>query len=319
MSPRICIFGTGAIGGLLAARLASAGLHVNCIARGAAMRAMQSDGLRLIDDDGEIRVDVNCTDSPAQLGEQDFVFVTLKAHSVADNVDSIAHLLGPATAIITAQNGVPWWYFHKDASAFAGKQLDSVDPDGRIWNTLGPERAVGAVVYPSAGIVAPGVVKHLHGDRFTVGEPGGDTSPRVIEIRDLLCKAGLQTTVSENIRDEVWLKLSVNAAINPLSLVRRTTIGEILGDAADRQYLIKLIRESQDVARSLGVAPLMSPEELTGALESFGAHKTSMLIDHEHGRGLELEALTGAVLELAKRMRAPTPALSNLYAQACSI
>ena len=319
MSPRICIFGTGAIGGLLAARLANAGLHVNCVARGATMRAIQSDGLRLIDDDGEIRVDVNCTDSPAQLGDQDFVLVTLKAHSLADNVDGIAHLLGPATAIITAQNGVPWWYFYKDSSSFPGKQLGCVDPEGRIWKMLGPERAVGAVVYPTAEVVAPGVVRHVHGDRFTVGEPGGEISPRAVEIRGLLCKAGLEATVSENIRDETWLKLSVNAAINPLSLVRRATIGKILSDSADRQYLITLIRESQDVARSLGIASIMSAKELTDALESFGAHKTSMLVDHECGRELELEALTGAVLELAKRMRVPTPALSNLYAQACSI
>ena len=177
------------------------------------------------------------------------------------------------------------------------------------------EHAVGAVVYPSAAIVAPGVVTHVHGDRFTVGEPGGDTSARVVEIRALLCTAGLQATVSDSIRDEIWLKLSVNAAINPLSLVRHTTVGEILADADDRQYLTALIEESQEVARSIGIAPLMSAEELTGALESFGAHKTSMLIDYEHGRKLELEALTGAVLEIARRMHVPTPALSKLYDQ----
>jgi len=313
MSPRICIYGTGAIGGFLAVRLANAGLRVNCIARGAQMQAIQSGGLRLIDGGREIRVDVNCTDSPTQLGAQDIVIVTLKAHALADNADGIAHLLGPETAVITAQNGVPWWYFHEDASAFPGKYLDSVDPDGRIWKMLGPEHAVGAVVYPSAGVVSPGVVTHVHGDRFTVGEPGGQASPRVAEIRDLLCKAGLQAKVSDSIRDEIWLKLSVNAAINPLSLVRRTTVGEILTDDDDRRFLTTLISESQEVARSLGVTPLMSAEELTDALEPFGAHKPSMLIDYEHGRELELEALTGAVLEIAQRMHVPTPTLSELY------
>ncbi|MFQ5634554.1 MAG: ketopantoate reductase family protein [Gammaproteobacteria bacterium] len=319
LSARICVFGAGAIGGYLAARLAGAGHEVCCVARGTHLAAMQSGGLRLIEAQRETCVDLDCTESAAELGRQDFVFVTLKTNALPAAAAGIAGLLGPATTIVTAQNGVPWWYFFGAAPPQGEPHLVSVDPGGRLWHALGPHRAVGAVIYPSAEIVRPGVVRHVFGDRIALGEPDGGHSDRLAEVVRLLRESGLSAEATDNIRGELWLKLSVNAALNPLSLIRGTPIANILEDDVDRLYLTRLIREAQHVARSLGIAPLMSAEELVESLHRFGEHKTSMLTDYERGRPLELEALTGAVLEIADRMQTPVTELRDLWARVSSL
>lgn len=315
MSARVCIYGTGAIGGFLAARLAHAGTDVSCVARGAQLAAIRSGGLRLIEAEREISVEVPCSDEPAELGTQDIVVVTLKAHALTENVDGIASLLGPDTAMVTMQNGLPWWYFHRDTSPLAGRHLETVDPGRRLYDELRAERAIGAIVYPAAEVIAPGIIRHSQGERFTLGEPGGETSARIESVCKLMNDADLQASISDDIRAEIWLKLSVNAAINPLSVVEGSTISEIVSDDDDRRYLTTLISEAQSVAASLGVVPLMTVDELISALQAVDGHKTSMLMDYECGRPLELEALTGAVLEVASLMDVTTPGLRALYEQ----
>ena len=315
MSARVCIYGTGAIGGFLAARLAHAGTDVSCVARGAQLEAIRSGGLRLIEADREIDVEVPCSDEPAELGQQDIVIVALKAHALTENVGGIASLLGPDTIIVTMQNGLPWWYFHRDTSPLAGRHLETVDPGRRLGDELRAERAIGAIIYPAAEVIAPGVIRHSQGERFTLGEPGGETTARIESVCELMNDADLQASISADIRAEIWLKLSVNAAINPLSVVGGSAISEIVSDEDDRRYLTTLISEAQSVAASLGVVPLMKVDELIAALQAVEGHKTSMLMDYECGRPLELEALTGAVLEVASLMDVTTPGLRALYEQ----
>ncbi|MFW2403306.1 MAG: ketopantoate reductase family protein [Gammaproteobacteria bacterium] len=315
MSERVCIFGTGAIGGLLAARLAHAGTDVSCVARGPQLAAIRSQGLRLIEADRDINVEVPCSDDPAALGPQDVVIVTLKTHALAENVAGIASLLGPDTAIITAQNGLPWWYFYRDVSPLAGRWLESIDPGGRLWNGLGPSRAIGAVVYPAAEVVAPGVIRHVQGERFTLGEPDGLRSDRIVAAGALLSNAGLQVSLNDAIRAEIWLKLAVNAALNPLSVIENATIGEIVNNSSSCRRLATMIGEAQSVAASLGIAPALSAEELIDALRAFSGHKTSMLTDSESGRPTEREALTGAVLEIASHTGVATPYLRAAYSE----
>lgn len=310
---RVCIYGTGAIGGFLAARLAHAGKNVSCVARGAQLEAIRSKGLHLIEADREIGVAIPCSDTPGELGVQDVVIVTLKAHALADNVDGIASLLGPDSVIVTAQNGLPWWYFYRDASPLEGRQLASVDPGEQLWNRLGPQRAIGAIVYPAAEVVAPGIIRHAYGERFTLGEPDGERSERVVDVGALLSDAGLQVSITDDIRAEIWLKLSVNAALNPLSVVDNSTITAIVNDPSSCERLAAMIGEAQSVAASLGVDPVMSVAELIEALRDIDGHKTSMLADFESGRPLELDALTGAILEIASKSGVATPYLSTVY------
>lgn len=318
MSLRVCVFGAGAIGSFLAARLAATEATVSCIARGAHLAAMRDHGLRLRAGQQETRVELECTDNPADLGQQDVLLVTLKAQQLAANAASIAALSGPDTLIVTVQNGLPWWYFYGDSSGFPDQHLASVDPDGRIWQTLGPERALGAIVYPAAEIVAPGVVRHISGDRFSLGEPKGSDTQRVHDLAALLSAAELKADITTTIRREIWLKLSVSAALNPLNLISGQTIGAILDDPATRGRLQTLIREAQDVAQAVDAQPALGPEELLTALQVVAPHKTSMLKDFEEGRTLELDALTGAVVEIGTRMGVPTARLTQLYAQAKS-
>jgi 2-dehydropantoate 2-reductase len=310
---RVCIYGTGAIGGFLAARLAHAGTNVSCVARGAQLEAIRSNGLRLIEAKREINAEIPCSDTPSELGIQDIVIVTLKAHALASNVEGIASLLGPDTVIVTAQNGLPWWYFYRDASPLEGRWLESVDPGGRLWSRFGPQRAIGAVVYPAAEVIAPGVIRHVQGERLTLGEPDGGRSDRVVATGDLLRDAGLRVSITDDIRAEIWLKLAVNAAINPLSVIENATITEIVNDSSTCGRLAMMIGEAQSVAASLGVEPIRSVDELLAALRAIDGHKTSMLVDYESGRPLELDALTGAVLEIAAHTGVNTPNLHDVY------
>jgi len=311
---RVCIFGAGAIGSFLAARLAATDATVSCIARGPHLTAMQNHGLRLHSGEQQTTVRLDCTDTPADLGQQDVVLVTLKAQQLAENAARIAALAGPDTIIVAVQNGLPWWYFYADSSAFGEHHLASIDPGGEIWRNLKPERALGAIVYPAAEIVAPGTVQHISGNRFTLGEPDSSDSPRLRTLAALLDAAGLQAEISTNIRPDIWLKLSVSATLNPLNLILGGTVGDILNDAARRDHLQTLIQEAQQVGAAINARPGMTPGELVTALEVVAPHQTSMLKDFRQGRSLEIAALTGAVLEIGARMGIATPGLQQLQA-----
>jgi 2-dehydropantoate 2-reductase len=311
---KIAIFGAGAIGGYLGAKLALAGLDVTLIARGAHLVAMEKDGLRLIEGEGGQVVRPRCLAdaATAEAGPQDYVFLTLKAHSMTGALPAIAPLLGPDTAVVTAQNGVPWWYFYQLPGPLQGHRLASVDPGGHIWRTIGPERAIGCVVYPACEVVGPGVVRHVRGDRFSLGEPGGDRSRRLERLARALVAAGLRAPQRSRIRGEIWLKILGNVALNPLSVLTRATLAEIEAQPETKAFARAVMKEAAAVAAALGEHPAVGLDaRLAGAAE-VGDHKTSMLQDLEAGRPLEIDALTGAVRELAQLTGVATPNLNAL-------
>ena len=311
---KICIFGAGAIGGYLAAQLAGADHKVTLIARGPHLEAMQKNGLTLEIGDEQKVFEVNCTDDPSVPGPQDCVILTLKAHSVAPVVDQIVPLLGPDTTIVTAQNGLLWWYFYGLPGPWEGYYLESADPGAKIWQTLGPERAIGCVVYPSCEIVRPGVIRHIHGNRFMLGEPDGSKSDRVVELGRIMIEAGLKAPIRKKIRDDIWLKLLGNATFNPVSVLTHATLEQMGRDVDIRTIIHQMMSEAQEVALKLGVKFSMNIEQrINGAIE-VGAHKTSMLQDFEHGRPLEIDALVGAVSELGRLVGTPTPTIDEILA-----
>ena len=306
---KICIYGAGAIGAYLGARLIEAGCEVTLIARGPHLQAMRENGLTLQTGDEQQTLQVNCTDNPAEVGPQDYVVVTLKAHSVAPIVEQILPLLGPDTPVVTAQNGVLWWYFHGLPGPWENHQLDTADTDGLIWKTLGPERAIGCVVYPSCEIVEPGVVRHLDGNRFMLGEPDGSKSERVVALADAFSSAGLKAPVRKKIRDDIWFKLLGNATFNPVSVLTGGTLEQMCRDPGVRAIIRGMMHEAQQVADRLGVKFVMDIEKRINGAENVGAHKTSMLQDFDQGRPLEIDALVASVSELGRLVDVPTPTL----------
>jgi len=311
---KICIYGAGAIGAYLGAKLTGTGNDVSLIARGPHLEAMRENGLTLQIGDKKTNVAVNCTDNPAELGPQDFVILTLKAHSVAPIVEQIKPLFGDETAVVTAQNGILWWYFYALPGAWKNQHLDSTDPGGRIWSEIGPERAIGCVVYPSCEIVEPGFVRHLDGNRFMLGEPDGTKSERVVALGRVMTEAGLKAPVRKNIRDDIWLKLLGNATFNPISVLTGATLEQIGTDAGVRDVIQKMMMEAHDVATLLGVKFALSIEKRIDGGTGVGAHKTSMLQDMESGRPLELDALVASVTEMGRLVGVPTPTIDMILA-----
>ena len=312
---KICVFGAGAIGGLMGARLAIAGeAEVSLVARGPHLAAMRERGLTLIDADGEQTVSVTATDDPAALGPQDYVIVALKAHSVPGIVDAMQPLLGPDTAVVTAQNGVPWWYFHRLPGPYEGRRIAAVDPGGRIWAGIGPERAIGCVVYPAAEIEAPGTIRHVSGDRFPLGEPSGEKSERVTALSRAMVAAGLKAPVRPHIRNDIWVKLWGNVSFNPISALTCATLDRIHGDDGTRAVARAMMVEAQAIGEALGVKfPIDVDRRIAGAGE-VGAHKTSMLQDLELGRPMEIDALVTAVQELGQMTGLTTPTIDLVLA-----
>ena len=309
---KICIFGAGAVGGYLGAELALAGSQVTLIARGPHLEAMRKNGLTLLIGDQKKVAKVSCTDDPSEIGPQDAVIVTLKAHSVSAAADKIRTLLGPETPVVTAQNGILWWYFYKLAGPWQDRRLESADPGGRIWNTLGPERAIGCVVYPSCETVEPGVVRHLDGNRFMLGEPDGSESVRVKAISKALSAAGLKAPVRGNIRDDIWLKLWGNVSFNPVSVLTRATLKQMTEDEGTRSVIRQLMLEAKAVGEKLGVKFGIDVETRIGWAGKVGDHKTSMLQDLEKGRPMEIDALVGAVSEMGRVVEVPTPTIDMI-------
>lgn len=308
---KVCIYGAGAIGGYMAVELAHAGnAEVTCIARGPHLAAMQENGLRLVREGEDDRVvSVNATDDPAEAGPQDVVIVTLKAHSAAAVADQMAPLFGPETAVVTAQNGVPWWYFYKLGGPHDDTRVESVDPGNRQWDLIGPERAIGCIVYPAAEIVAPGVIRHEYGNRFTLGEPSGEKTERVQALAALLSDAGFRVPVRPRIRDEMWVKLWGNVSLNPISALTGGTLVQMIDDPDVCGVIRAVMVEAQAVGEALGVRFAIDVDKRIAGARDVGEHKTSMLQDLELGRPMEIDALVASVQELGRIVEVPTPAI----------
>ncbi|TKW75461.1 MAG: 2-dehydropantoate 2-reductase [Bradyrhizobium icense] len=311
---KICINGAGAIGGYLGVQLARAGVDVSLVARGAHLAAMKANGLRLLIGDEERVVHPACTDNPAELGVQDYVIICLKAHSITGVLDQMQPLLGPNTRIVTAVNGIPYWYFHRHSGALEGSTLESIDPGGRQWRELGPERAIGCIVYPATEIEAPGVIRHVYGDRFPIGEPSGEMTPDVQRLSEAFMAAGMQAPVLDRIRDEIWLKLWGNVCFNPISALSHATLDVICNDPGTRALSKAIMLEAQAIAESFGVKFRVDVERRIEGARKVGAHKTSMLQDLERGRPMEIDPLVTVVQEMGRLTKIPTPALDAVLA-----
>ncbi|MEX0852612.1 MAG: 2-dehydropantoate 2-reductase [Bauldia sp.] len=312
---RVAVFGAGAIGGYLAAKLAAAGrTELALVARGPHLEAIREHGLRLIENGTETAHPVAAGDDGAAFGIQDFVLLTLKAHSVAPALVALGPLIGPQTAVVTMQNGVPWWYFHRHGGPLEGTRIAAVDPGGRIWATIGPQRAVGAVVYQAAEVEAPGVVRHVSGRRLTLGEPSGEKSERVTALARELVAAGLQAPVRTDIRNEIWVKLWGNLSFNPVSALTRGTLAAIVADPATRAVVRAMMIEARTIAEALGVSFPLDVEARIAGAAAVGEHKTSMLQDLERGRPMEIDALVGAVQELGRLVDVATPTIDVVLA-----
>ena len=306
---RIAVMGAGSVGGYLGGMLSRGGNDVTLIARGPHLEAMQNNGLTLIKEGESRTVEVSCTEDPTEAGPQDYVIITLKAHSVAGSVKQMLPLLGPETPVVTAQNGIPWWYFHKLQGSWEGHQLESADPAGKIWEILGPERAIGCVVYPSCEMVKPGVIRHIQGKRFMLGEPDGGRSDRLMALSKALTAAGLKAPVRTKIRDDIWLKLWGNVSLNPVSVLTLATLGQITADKGVRGVVRNMMTEAQSVAAQLGVQFPVDVEKRIGWAADVGAHKTSMLQDLEMSRPMEIDALVSTVAEMGRLVDVPTPTI----------
>ena len=311
---KICVFGAGAIGGYMGAKLAQAGADVSLVARGPHLAAMQANGLRLAEESGEITVPVRAEEDPAALGEQDYVIVTLKAHSVPPVVGRMAPLIGENTTVVSGVNGVPWWYFHKHGGDLEGTRLASVDPGNVQWDGFGPDRVLGCVVYPAAEVVQPGVVKHIEGNRFSLGEPDGSKSDRALDLSKALSAAGLKAPVRPRLRDEIWVKLWGNLSFNPISALTHGTLDVLCTEPGTRGIARAMMVEAQEIAETLGVKfPIDVDRRIDGGA-AVGAHRTSMLQDLDAGRPMEIDALVGSVQELGRIVGVTTPTIDMVLA-----
>jgi 2-dehydropantoate 2-reductase len=313
---KFAIVGAGAIGGYLGTRLALAGEQVTFIARRRNLEAINAEGFRLVEEDGSQQhaTTVRAVEQMADAGPQDVVLVTTKAHQLRELVPQIRGLFGPDTTVVTMLNGVPWWYFHRLAGPWEGRAVASVDPDGAIAAAIEAERVVGSIVYPAAELVAPGIVKVIEGNRFSLGEPGGERTPRVEAISQALMAAGFKAPIARDIRSELWIKLWGNLSFNPISALTHATLEDICRFGPTRELAAAMMREGQAVAEALGVRFKISLDQRIAGAEAVGAHKTSMLQDVEAGRALELDALVGAVIELGQVAGVPTPTIQAIYA-----
>ncbi len=313
---RVCVYGAGAIGGYLAVSLARAGAEVSVVARGPHLAAIQARGLTLRKDGAEVTCQIRATDDPRTLGEQDYVIIGMKAHSVPSVVGSIVPLLGAETAVVPAVNGLPWWYFHGTNSdaGLDGTWLESVDPGGVQWKTLTPERAIGCVVYPACDVPEPGIINHISGDRFTLGEPDGSDTDRVRLLSEMLIAGGLRAPRKPRLRDEIWVKLLGNCSFNPVSALTGASLDEIGADPATRALIYDMMLECSAVAKAVGARINVTIEQrIKGGTDIIG-HKPSTRHDVELGRPMEIDPLVSSVQEVARRTGIATPVLDRIAA-----
>ena len=319
---KICIVGAGAIGGMLGVKFALSGNEVTLILRGANLAAVQQNGLRLIEEDGKelLAQPIKATSVIAEAGVQDVLILTLKAHQVAAVAAELPALMHADTRVITMQNGIPWWYFHKLrgelGQRYEGTPVKSVDPDGIIAKYIPVDRVIGSVVYPASEVIRPGVIKVIEGNRFTLGEIDGSDTPSIRAISDAFKNAGFKSPVIDDIRSEIWLKLWGNLSFNPISALTHATLEDICVYPPTRELAANMMREAQIIGEKLGVHFRVSLEKRINGAQAVGQHKTSMLQDVELGRPIELEALVGSVIELGRITETPTPNIDAVYALA---
>jgi 2-dehydropantoate 2-reductase len=312
---KIAVVGAGAIGGYVGGWLAAAGEDVTFIARGANLDAIRRSGMRVIGEDGqEVVARPAVHDKMQDAGVQDLVVLAVKAHQVAAIAEDVNLLCGDETTIVTMQNGIPWWYFHKQGGEFEGRPVNAADPDGSIGQAIDPDRIVGSIVYPAAVLESPGVVRVVEGKRFTLGEPDGSSSDRIQTISETFTRAGFKAPVTSDIRGEIWLKVWGNLSFNPISALSHATLVDLLQFPLTRQLSVDMMREAEVIANKLGVTFRVGIDKRIAGAEKVGAHKTSMLQDVEAGRAIELEALVGAIVELGRLTETPTPYIDAVYA-----
>ena len=311
---KICVVGAGAIGGLMAAKLAAIGQEVGVVVRGPHLAAIREKGLRLHEGGTERTFPVRATDQMSELGVQDLVIIGLKAHQVAGVAADIKGLCGPSTVVVTAQNGIPWWYFYKVGGPHEGTVLESVDPGGVIAKNINVDRVLGSIIYPAADIASPGVIRHVEGDRISLGEVDNSDTDRLRSTAKLFREAGFKVRVSTDLRSEIWVKLWGNSTFNPISALTRATLVDICQFPPTRALAERMMREAQEIGEKLGVRFPVTLEKRIAGAEAVGKHKTSMLQDVETGRPLEIDALVGSVLELGRLTGVPTPNLTAVHA-----
>ena len=312
--PGICVFGAGAIGGLMAAKLEAAGTPVSLVARGPALAAGQERGRGLVSGGERIVTRPRAVAHGSELGPQDYLLITLKAHSIEPALPQLAPLIGPHTTIIAGVNGIPWWYTYGLPAPFGDRRVHSVDPAGALWQALPPSQTIGCIIYPAATISEPGVIEHSYGDRFTLGEPSGERADRTTALSAMLIAAGFKSAVRPRIRDDVWMKLWGNLAFNPISALTGATLDVISSDPGTRAFARAMMLEAQVAAELLGVRFSLDVEKRIDGTAQVGAHKTSMLQDLELGRPLEIEAILGAVVELGEWVEQPMPLCRGVLA-----
>jgi 2-dehydropantoate 2-reductase len=311
---KVAVLGAGAIGAYVGAALHRGGSEVHLIARGAHLEALRRHGVQVKSDRGDFAAHPNATDDPREIGSVDYVFLGLKAHSYATSGSLLEPLLHDRTALIAGQNGIPWWYFHKLAGPYEGRRIEAVDPDGATSAVMATERAIGCVVYPATVIESPGVIRHLEGSRFSIGEPDGSISERCSQFSQAMIAGGLKCPVEANIRNDIWIKLMGNVAFNPISALTRGTMVEICQHSGTRRVVEQMMEETLDIAARVGSTPKISVARRLDGAEKVGHHKTSMLQDLEAGKQMELDAIMAGIVELADITGAPAPTLRTVYA-----
>jgi 2-dehydropantoate 2-reductase len=313
-SMRVAVVGAGAIGAYVGASLARGGADVHLVARGEHLEAMRRDGVQVLSPRGDFTANPPATDDPSEIGPVDVIFLGLKAHSYATAGPLLEPLMHEETAVVAGQNGIPWWYFYGVEGPFAGRRIESVDPDGAVSEIIEPRRAIGCVVYPGTELAGPGIVKHIEGTRFSIGEPDGSITERCERFSEAMIAGGLKCPVEENIRDEIWVKLMGNAVFNPLSVLTGASLAAMCQHPQTRTLVAKMMGEALEIAHAVGARPSVSIERRLAGAERVGDHKTSTLQDFEAGKPLELAAIIDAVIELADLAEVDAPSMRSIAA-----
>jgi 2-dehydropantoate 2-reductase len=311
---KIAVVGAGAIGAYVGAALHRGGADVHLIARGQHLQAMRDNGVTVRSPRGDFHAHPHATDDPTEIGPVDIVFLGLKAYSYADAGPLISPLLASHTGVVAAQNGIPWWYFHRMPGPYEGRRVEAVDPGGAVSDVIPPQHAIGCVVYSSTEIESPGVIRHIEGTRYSIGEPDGSLSERCATFSQAMVAGGLKCPVEKDIRSDIWLKLLGNIAFNPISVLTGATMGEIAAHPGTRDLVLAMMRETAEIASHLGCPPKISVERRFEGAANVGDHKTSMLMDYEAGKPLETDVLLAAPIDLARLVGLPVPNLQTVHA-----